>query len=94
MMYLRRRGRLRQRKRMSSFEELREQKILLEDAETVLPYLRDDRRKEFLALFAEAGSDIAKMRIAIASACNNIPQSDGHPPISFWPYGEVEGVQF
>lgn len=67
--------------------QMREQSILLQDAQEVCDCMQSDqKRREFLREFNLAGWDVDLMRDAIRVACNNIPQSDPKPVISFYPY--------
>lgn len=67
--------------------QMHEQSILMHDAQAVADCMQSDaKRQEFLCQFNLAGWDVDRMRDAIRIACNNIPQSDPKPVISFYPY--------
>lgn len=78
--------------------DMAEQSVLLRDMETVLSFLENisaPNAQECRRTFAGTPLDVDSMRRAIASACHNIAQSDGHVTgLSFNPYSAEELALF
>ena len=70
---------------------------LMHDVEAILPHLQSYARDELLAALSAADGNPSKVKIAIAGACHSMDQTDfrnARLGLSFYPFGEVEGVSF